>query len=169
MLCHDCDTLPPLTRCGRLCGCGPCVRPRYSCCGRKENTEGCRQVLQCCRDVISAAGCQVTRALTSDDALQCVFPRPDTSAAGSVWRVAACEAAPRCTPAAAETRATRAASECAGGAGGSGARGGTTATRRHTTRSPRDEQKIYFKCMECDKQEQCALIFNLYFDNEMTR
>ena len=108
-------------------------------------------------------------ALTSDDALQCVFPRPDTSAAGSVWRVAACEAAPRCTHAVAETRATRAASECAGGAGGSGARGGTTATRRHTTRSPRDEQKIYFKCMECDKQEQCALIFNLYFDNEMTR
>ena len=23
---------------------GPCTKPRYSCCGRKETTEGCRQV-----------------------------------------------------------------------------------------------------------------------------
>ena len=38
-----------VTRCGRLCGCGPCSSPRYSCCGRKENTEGCREVLSCCR------------------------------------------------------------------------------------------------------------------------
>ena len=82
--------------------------------------------------------------MTSDDGLHSVSPRPDTSVAGSVWRAAACEAAPRSTPAAAETRATRAASACAGGAGGAGGRGGKTATRRHTTPSPsRGEQKIY--------------------------
>ena len=45
-------------RCGRLCGCGPCARPRYECCGRKENTEGCRQLLACCRSLPSAPGCQ---------------------------------------------------------------------------------------------------------------
>ena len=45
-------------RCGRLCGCGPCSSPRYSCCGRRENTEGCRQVLSCCRNLPSAPGCQ---------------------------------------------------------------------------------------------------------------
>ena len=45
-------------RCGRLCGCGPCSSPRYSCCGRRENTEGCRQVLSCCSSPPSAPGCQ---------------------------------------------------------------------------------------------------------------
>lgn len=45
-------------RCGRLCGCGPCVRPRYSCCGKKETTEGCRQVLSCCRQPAESTGCQ---------------------------------------------------------------------------------------------------------------
>jgi len=45
-------------RCGRLCGCGPCTKPRYSCCGRKETTEGCRQVLVCCRNHPTATGCQ---------------------------------------------------------------------------------------------------------------
>ena len=44
--------------CGRSCGCGPCAKPRYSCCGRKETTEGCRQVLVCCRAVPAAVGCQ---------------------------------------------------------------------------------------------------------------
>ena len=45
-------------RCGVWCGCGPCARPRYSCCGRKENTEGCRQLLACCRNLPTSAGCQ---------------------------------------------------------------------------------------------------------------
>lgn len=45
-------------RCGRSCGCGPCAKPRYSCCGRKETTEGCRQVLVCCRNIPSSNGCQ---------------------------------------------------------------------------------------------------------------
>ena len=45
-------------RCGRSCGCGPCAKPRYSCCGRKETTEGCRQVLVCCRNLPSSFGCQ---------------------------------------------------------------------------------------------------------------
>ena len=76
--------------------------------------------------------------------MMAVFPRPDTSAAGSVWTAAPCEAAPRCIPAVAGTRVTRVVSRSAGDAGASGAPEGAGATRRLTTRSPsRGEQKIY--------------------------
>jgi hypothetical protein len=31
---------------------------RYKCCGKKETSEGCRQVLVCCRNTINAPGCK---------------------------------------------------------------------------------------------------------------
>ncbi|XP_023333830.1 uncharacterized protein LOC111705491 isoform X2 [Eurytemora carolleeae] len=44
--------------CGRVCGCGPCSKPRYKCCGKKEASEGCRQVLVCCRNSTTSQGCK---------------------------------------------------------------------------------------------------------------
>ena len=70
-LCHIHPGHVSVGRCGRLCGCGPCVTPRYSCCGRKENTEGCRQVLVCCRNTAHAVGCEARWVSCSQELHYC--------------------------------------------------------------------------------------------------
>ncbi len=41
----------PIPKCG-------IISCRYKCCGKKETSEGCRQVLVCCRNTVNAPGCK---------------------------------------------------------------------------------------------------------------